>query len=757
VTDVDDTTTLPTLSVGLGASRRHLALRTGQVCILVRHTSSLVVAAVSVVDRDLTAGSAGRLLLAALGVWALYRLATRSPLWQFTAADFGWILAVGCNADLIVHGAASFDSGNAAQVVVTVAVATFALQLPMVAAVPAALGIMASYAWGSAQIVGWSNVFRVPDVYYLLVSSVVASVIRLMILRVADAVDRTRGERQAAEVVRNVSAARRDYDREQLALLHDTAAATLLMVGQDAEIASARLAAQARRDLDVLEHGPRGTSAVRIDVVAGLRTETAHLPTAVQFTGEDVLWLRGDLGDAVLSATREVLNNVDRHARASMISIEVQPNRVVITDDGVGFTPDGAPAGHGIGASIIARMNRVGGGGSVDSTPARGTVAELSWPDAQDISASVDSATEADRLIGRIRGAYTLAMSGLAVATLASAVPPITAYSQHGAVQVGLAAVTGLCALAAVPAVLYAEHRPAWAGAVLLAVIAVVQPALLSTSELTGDANWGLAGVGFCLVPLLLRWPTSRGAATLLTYWAVPAIITLIRAPSEQTGVFLGLSLAGALVPQLFATLFSTWAFQAAQAARAEHDNLVEVVTAERIAGAIQADYVKRYADVMAAVMPLLRALSHGGPVTAEVRRQARAESRRLRTLFDQLRADHPLLFELRAVIEAAEDRGVEVATHFDGRLPQLAQHDVDRLVRVVGHALALASSSARMVVTATEGEIVVSVVCEVAPQHAGRPTDFDDVDLVWSGRTAWFTVRQEVDSPEVADRRSNR
>ncbi|WP_131811381.1 ATP-binding protein [Mycolicibacterium monacense] len=733
---------------GAGPARRHLSRRVGLVCLLVRHTTSLVVAVLAAVaDGDVAAHPSGRLLLILLGLWSVYRLATRSQLWQFTAADFCWIVAVGCSVGMIAGGAAAFETHNAAETIVGVALATFVIEIRPGLATPMTVVIVSAYGWGTAQVVGWDDVGRVADLYYLVAGWVATTVIRMMSWRIAGAVDRAHDERQAAEIARSVSAARRNYDREQLALLHDTAAATLLMVGQGAQVADERLAAQARRDLELLENPPWTSPALTVDIVEVLRRETAFLRTAVQFTGRQQLWLRGDLAGAIVSAAREVTNNVDRHADAKTIRIDVADDRVTIADDGIGFTPGAGLSGHGIRASIVGRMNRVGGSGSIRSAPAQGTVAELSWPAHRPIAASVDAATGADRLIGRLRAAYTLALTAYAIIGLATAAPPIAAYERHGDAQLGLIALAGLCALTSVPAVFYRERRPAWVAAGVLAVIAFLQPALLTTRELTTHANWALAAVGFCLLPLLLRWDTRRAAGTLLAYWCGPAIIAFVRDPGKPMLVFLGLSLAGALIPQMFATLFISWAARAARDARAEHDNLLQVVTAEKVAAALQADHLKRYADIMAGVIPLLRALSRGEPVTSEMRRRARAESRRLRTLFDRLRADHPLLFEIRSLIEAAEDRGVEVTVHFDGDLPPYDPADVDRIVRRFEQVIALATVSARVVVTAAADEVTVSVVCEVAPGDAGRDIDVDGAELMWSGQTAWLTIRQRVDA----------
>lgn len=735
-----------------GPARRHLSHRAGLVCILVRHNTTVVVAALAVIaGSEIAARPEGRLLLIAAGVWSLYRLATRSQLWQFTAADFGWTVAVACGVPMLVSGPTVLESSSAPEAIVEVALATLVIQVRPRIAAPMTIVVAGSYLWGIAQVAGWRGVEH--DLYYFVAGYLATTLIRVMVWRIADAVDRAREERYAVEVARTVSAARRDYDREQLALLHDTAAATLLMVGQEAEVPDARLAAQAGRDLEILQSPPWSAPSSQVDLVAALRAETANLKTRVRFTGLESLWLQGDLAHAVISAAREVANNVDRHARATFISVDVEAGRVRIADDGVGFTVGADTGGHGIRGSIVNRMNRVGGAGSVRSTPAEGTVAELSWPERRLMSESVVAATEADRLIGKLRSSYTLALTVYAVAGLAAAVPPLAVYPHHAGAQFALAVVTGLCALAAVPAVLHRERRPAWVAAVVLAVVSFVQPALLSADDLTTDAHWAPAAVGYCLLPLLLRWPTPRAAATLVAYWCGPAVVAFIREPGEPMLVFLGLSLAGTLIPQVFATVFSSWAARAAHDARLEHDNLVQVVAAERVAGAVQADYLKRYADVMSGVVPLLQALRDGEPVTPEVRRRARAESRRLRSLFDQLRSDHPLVFEIRALVEAAEERGVEVAVHFDADLPSVGQSTVDRIVVTVDRLIALAEGSARVVVTAADGVVTVSVVCAVPVADAGRDLGIDSGELIWSGRTAWLTLRAgDADREGIAD-----
>lgn len=125
------------------------------MCLLVRHTTSLVVAVLAAVaDGDVAAHPSGRLLLILLGLWSVYRLATRSQLWQFTAADFCWIVAVGCSVGMIAGGAAAFETHNAAETIVGVALATFVIEIRPGLATPMTVVIVSAYGWGQRRSSG---------------------------------------------------------------------------------------------------------------------------------------------------------------------------------------------------------------------------------------------------------------------------------------------------------------------------------------------------------------------------------------------------------------------------------------------------------------------------------------------------------------------------------------------------------------------------------------------------------------------------
>jgi PAS domain S-box-containing protein len=86
--------------------------------------------------------------------------------------------------------------------------------------------------------------------------------------------------------------------------------------------------------------------------------------------------------ELVLSACRELVANVARHARASRCAVSVDRERDMVTlevaDDGVGIPPgrqeEALREGHIGLASTIQRMQAIGGAGAVSSSDGKGTV-----------------------------------------------------------------------------------------------------------------------------------------------------------------------------------------------------------------------------------------------------------------------------------------------------------------------------------------------------------------------------------------------
>ncbi len=96
----------------------------------------------------------------------------------------------------------------------------------------------------------------------------------------------------------------------------------------------------------------------------------------------------GDLPPAVKISlyriAQEILNNIDKHAQAHSVRIEVgeRDDRVslVVCDDGQGFNPDQVPRGtFGLG-NMRERAEQIGGTFHLTSAPGQGTRIEVTWP-----------------------------------------------------------------------------------------------------------------------------------------------------------------------------------------------------------------------------------------------------------------------------------------------------------------------------------------------------------------------------------------
>ena len=133
----------------------------------------------------------------------------------------------------------------------------------------------------------------------------------------------------------------------------------------------------------VLEHGDLPQALERT-----LRrwSQQTGLPATITTTG-DACPLTPDAEVALLRTAQEALANVARHAHAHTVELQLTyaPERVVltVTDDGVGFAPETAAHGGGIGLDgLSARLDTLGGQLTIDSAPGQGTtlVAEVPTP-----------------------------------------------------------------------------------------------------------------------------------------------------------------------------------------------------------------------------------------------------------------------------------------------------------------------------------------------------------------------------------------
>ncbi|QEN11955.1 sensor histidine kinase [Mycolicibacterium sp. ELW1] len=736
----------------LSASHRHMLEPAARVGLLMRNCVNLVVASVTLADSGSSAEPRGVWVLGALACWSLYRVLTRSRRALPFAVDYLLALVVCVAIPLMLHDPQFYSSNTAPQAIAGTAVVSFAVSVSPLVSLPMTLGIAVAYAWGSAQILGWDRLGPVIALYYFALQWMTAALVRFILLRIATTVDRARNARAAAELNQQVGEAVRNYEREQLALLHDTAASTLLIVGQNGRLPADRLATQARRDLELLAESPWEASPPLVELVEALRRSAAHVRTPGRFEGRERLWLGGEDAKAIIAAFRETINNVDRHAGASELVVTVTSRSVVITDDGTGFDPQLPRTGRGVTDSILNRMHRAGGIALVTSAPGEGTRIELCWAQRPSESSIVPRA-DPDRFIERARARYGYALIAYALANLAVSVPHAAVNVEHGVLNAMLGVVAFASTLAAVPAIRRGYTRAARAAAAVLLAVTVLQPLLLDPDELGGYAHWSQGAVGWCLLPMLLGLSTRTGAMILIAYWAVGGGVEFISNPTDATLVNIGLGSASILGVQLFALVFNGLMRDAAAAAEVEVNAYKRLALRDSLERALRAEYQGRYAQLVDNVVPLLQALSDGALVDERLQARARAESRRMRALFDQAATfDHPFMQAVRPLVDGAETRQVEVTVDLTGELPEIPAADVDALLRPVAELIASTGDSARIVLTCSLKQVSVSAVCRgttCVPRFVKDPrveiTTVDADDMVW-------LLVQRVPSPQGVD-----
>lgn len=704
--------------------------RAAQVGLLMRHTVNLAVSVIALVDPNSAALPTGTALLAAVTCWSAYRLMTRSPALRWLVVDYAVTIAVCLAIPILVPDSDFHLSNTAPQAIAGTAVIGISVSVSALASIPMTLGIAATYAMGAAAVTGWDDVASVSALYYFAVQCATSSIIRLMLLHVAGAIDRARADRAEAEIARRVTDAVRDYEREQLALLHDTAASTLLMVGHGTTLPSERVAAQARRDLELLREGNWQPPPPRVELVAALRDCAAHLSTPVEFDGPERLWVAGETAHSVIAAAREAMTNVDRHARAGLLRVTVSEHSVRLADDGVGFDPLARRRGHGIDESIVGRMRRAHGRAAVTSSPGSGTVTELCWHTTPPV---IDPpAVDPDRLIDRTRTRYGLALTAYALVNLAITVPPQDAV---------LGVLAALAAAAAVPGILWQRWIFAWPAAIAVLIVAVAQPASLPQDMVLGYAHWAQGAIGWCMVPLMLSLRTGSGAAIIVIYWVINSAVAFARDPSTPLLVNIGFGSASILGVQLFALVFNGLMREAATAVEVENSARQRLLTRDRISQALRSEYQRRYATIVAGVVPLLDALTRGEHLDQDTQLRARAENRRLRALFDQAATfDHPLMQRVRPLIDDVEARRVDVVIDLSGPLPELADEQIDALIRPLRTVLDLAATSARVVLTTASDQAEISVVVDRVTEGP-PPEALNDAEVITSGRELWCVL----------------
>jgi len=286
-------------------------------------------------------------------------------------------------------GAESYHSNEWALNVLTITAITIQWEWRPAVAIPAVFGLLGinvlTAGFGEA-VLGGDQVLLVVRV---LIECFLARICFRFVLRTTRLTDRLRAEQEALRRQATLAGARRRQEREHLALLHDTVAATLLMAARNKPIADPdELAGYARRDLSVLtgEPGRSSPNGSLVDFTTLLGAVVEQSPLSIESRVECEARLPPGPALALIRALHEALANIDRHAGVRTATLRVTGGEcglvMEVVDTGRGFDPTAVPTHRrGICGSIVERVAAAGGRATVTSQPGAGTLVRLEWAD----------------------------------------------------------------------------------------------------------------------------------------------------------------------------------------------------------------------------------------------------------------------------------------------------------------------------------------------------------------------------------------
>jgi signal transduction histidine kinase len=139
---------------------------------------------------------------------------------------------------------------------------------------------------------------------------------------------------------------------------------------------------QVRTTVFELEDRAPSAGALRAQIleIAAGAARGLNFEPEVRFSGPIDALTTGDVAVHVLAVVREALSNVAHHADAHHVEIEVSAAdgviELIVTDDGIGFTPTSSAIGNGI-VNMGHRAESLGGSCRFEQRPGGGT--ELHW------------------------------------------------------------------------------------------------------------------------------------------------------------------------------------------------------------------------------------------------------------------------------------------------------------------------------------------------------------------------------------------
>lgn len=332
-------------------------------------------------------------VMGALGVWCLIFLsvAVRHGLThRLVIADSLTICSVVLLQGHLVASAEIPNSSAWLMPIATAAVLLAQLRLRSRIGVPLGLLVTAAYVTGQMLAQPLHPAMLVGAGILVIQTGLAAATMQL--LRRAGRAAEMECEHHALEDQESqLAAAQRAEEREHFRHLHDTALATLTMVGSGSvRSGSAILHIRAASDASALRtlfrEQPTTSALERLDtrLRTVVNTEAAGLDVAVSLSP---ISIRADALAAIAGCVGEALRNVTRHAGVDAATVNASVDgsgrvQVDIRDHGRGFDPGAVDAhSRGVRESILSRMADVGGDAEVRSAPAEGTHVVLRWSD----------------------------------------------------------------------------------------------------------------------------------------------------------------------------------------------------------------------------------------------------------------------------------------------------------------------------------------------------------------------------------------
>jgi signal transduction histidine kinase len=504
--------------------------------------------------------------------------------------------------------------------------------------------------------------------------------------------------------------------------LHETVLNTLTAIerggfGSDADTQN-RLRERAEESAEVLTllsegsmAGASWTGDLRVDL-AGAIVDLEATGVQVHLVGDlsrDVA--AGEIDDAtygaLVSAVRESLINVHRHAHATAVTVEgrvVHESRqdrwsVRVDDDGSGI--GGSPAGFGVSSIIGEGVESVGGLSTVGSNPRGGTRVTLDLPITASVSARSAKSMSPLRAVG---------VPMVFAFTLFTAYSALVTWNFTQRPDFNVVALTLFLSTAAVLLLASRERRytwmPSWACVatlVLVPAMMLVEVQAQAVPNSVGD--WTSEVSAVFLFVVVATGPRWTGPLAIIA-WLI-----------GQEGQLVELAKPGTFV--IVIAMVMGWGlrrtYQQTQADRQEAgvERAALVVSRGRLANAQQ-----RYADVDTdALSEMLRDIARGDidPEDDDVRRTCARYERMLRSVM-RLRPESSMIErDLLRLVAVAHDRDIElnvvVADTVSARDGLDTFDDVRRLLDV-----AVPGSSARATISHDSQEFVFRFVGHVDP-----------------------------------------